>query len=199
MSKETKSWMGEILVIGVVIISIMTVAHWIRDDTPAQQEDRGEMAYLRSSQVAATFIMREESFSPAPYGDYGQHSVGYGTSVAYARSVGWTGNTISEKEAVGVLFIRLINDRSQLEILIPGFCEMPIGVIVATHSAFYNCPALVGPNYRGYLSKGDWDSASKELAYNHTPKGLIGLIHRRVREANRIRTSIGLPKLKKIR
>lgn len=138
------------------------------------------------------FIVSGEGFKSAPYTcPAGEWTIGFGTVIGtpYHRN-------ITAEEGKTLLQERIFKDRKELNRKIRGFDKMPIAVIIATHSAYYNSQSLIGPNYRKYLTAGDWDKLSYELAYNHaadkTPDATQGLLNRRIKEANLIREYAGL-------
>ena len=163
---------------GVVMV-LLTVHHCYNQPKPQPVPDD-----------ISKFIMEMEGFSAEPYLLDGVWHIGYGTVVA-SRVM----QSVTVDKAALMLKNRLFEDRLRLSALIPEFNSFPPSVIKATHSAYYNTPALVGPFYRGYLSHSDWENASNELAWGHTPKQYYGLVVRRVKEANLIREDMGIPLL----
>lgn len=145
-----------------------------------------------ASTTAVPLIEEMEGFRSSPYQIGGSWTIGFGTEISDPKQWG----TITRAEARS-LAVRHIETQSLpfLRKKVEGFEKLPAKVQVALISAHYNAPGLIGPNLTGFLEKGDWDSASKELAWDHNPKGFYGLVVRRVKEANLIREAFGLPAL----
>lgn len=157
-----------ILCIAVLIVFQL----WLMPNTATAEQNR-----------VTKFVMDQEGFRSEPYDLGGVWHIGYGTVIDGPHAMG----PITKTEAARLLDARLYEDRLKLCKLIYEFDELPMEVQIATQSAYYNCPALVGPIYRRYLLAEDWDKASCELAWGHDPGDYMGLVIRRVREANLIR------------
>lgn len=132
-------------------------------------------------------IKGSEGFRADPYMcSAGRWTIGYGTLIDTPYH-----HHVDEAEATWMLRNRVVQDRAELNKRIFNFDRLPIEVIIATHSAYYNSQSLIGPNYCKYVQRGDWERLSLELAYNHAAykshKGAQGLLNRRIKEANLIR------------
>jgi GH24 family phage-related lysozyme (muramidase) len=141
---------------------------------------------LKAQDMAVEEIMKSEGFSASAYSDVTQQSIGYGTSVERARKYGWEGNTMSKAEAERILRLCIQEEASFLRKKI-NFDSLPLKARVALLSMSYNTRALIGPKLCKYIKDRNWYSAVMEIAYGHDPKGMLGLIKRRFREARLFR------------
>lgn len=171
------------MLLQVIIIPIITLG--------AIPEEGIDMASPKVIKISA-FIAEREGFEPTAKWDVRQYSVGYGTNLQYAQKHGLRGKTISKPLALKILYLRVEEDLPKLRAKIPTLDSLSVMSQAALLSAFYNAPALIGPNLRRFIAEGNFEMASFELALGHDPKGKIGLVNRRVLEANVIRVSYGL-------
>lgn len=128
-----------------------------------------------------------EGFRTKPYILRGVWHIGYGMRMGSQHEITY----ITESEARDILVGTVTHNYVKLRSLIEGFGTFPEGVQVATQMAYYNNTKLIGPIYRRYVEAKDWESASMELAYGHSPGNMIGLVNRRIAEANIIRKDLG--------
>lgn len=139
-------------------------------------------------------ILKElEGFSPRPYSDHGQTSIGYGTDKDFAEKVlGKRISTITRAESDKVLRERVNTEIDSLRKELPGFDGYPECVRESLVCVRYNCPELIGPNVKSFCSNKDWKGLQKEIAFGFKDGNLYGLVVRHFKEANNLSSITGV-------
>jgi GH24 family phage-related lysozyme (muramidase) len=154
------------------------------------------VANINKFDEITSFIKTQEGFLELPKYDVTQYSIGYSTSVEYAKRHGYNGGRISKAKADYILQRRVLDVSLELKREFPEIGSYPESIQMALHSVYFNCPAIVGQNLKQLLNSRDYAAAAREIAWGHCPKGnQLGLINRRFREANLICEQMGYPLL----
>ena len=150
---------------------------------PVDMLDTETLNAYESCALAEAIIGAFEGFSATIYPDGTQCSIGYGTSLEYAKAHGFVGTEISDEEALSLLRIRINEEYAYLDRKIANFHTFEPEARAALISTAYNTHALIGPKLTAHLEHERYVDASVELALGHNPKGKFGLVKRRFSEA----------------